>query len=274
MLATQLYNLLNVTVYDGIYNHDKKFSLMSLTSPYTTTKKPAVQSCRICALSSLCLPAALDEKMIDELKRIVDSDKRFAQKQVIYSQGGLFQSLYVVKSGAVKTYITDTRGDEHITGFYLPGEIVGLESIAGRKYLSTAISLTDSYLCKTDYPRLAQLRKNNPALSDWAINLFSQSLASGHDFFNCLSHHSAISRLATFILLISKRTSRTEQHQLNFTLTMSRQDIGNYLGLASETTSRAFSRLAETKCIEKKNRQINIIDLSHLMQLSALDSAL
>ncbi|MDX2424940.1 MAG: helix-turn-helix domain-containing protein [Cycloclasticus sp.] len=247
---------------------------MSLTRDCSHTKKPTVQSCRICALSSLCLPAALDEAMIDELKSIVTSDRRFDQKQVIYSQGDPFQSLHVVKSGAVKTYITDTRGDEHITGFYLPGEIIGLESIAGRKYLSTATSLTDSYLCKANYPRLAQLRKNNPALSDWAINLFSQSLASGHEFFNCLSHHSAVSRLATFILVISKRTGRADRHQLSFTLPMSRQDIGNYLGLASETTSRAFSRLVETKCIEKKNRQINIIDLSHLMQLSALDSAL
>ncbi|MEH6502671.1 MAG: cyclic nucleotide-binding domain-containing protein [Cycloclasticus sp.] len=247
---------------------------MSQTSPYTSPKKSAVQSCRICALSSLCLPAALDEKMVGELKRIIASDKRFAQKKVIYSQGEPFQSLHVVKSGAVKTYITDSRGDEYITGFYLPGEIVGLESIAGRKYLSTAISLTDSYLCKANYAELAKLRKNNPALSDWAINLFSQSLASGHDFFNCLSHHSAVSKLATFILVISKRTSRTDRHQLNFTLPMSRQDIGNYLGLASETTSRAFSRLADDQCIEKKNRQINIIDLTKLMQLSALDSAL
>ncbi|MBQ0724345.1 MAG: helix-turn-helix domain-containing protein, partial [Cycloclasticus sp.] len=204
----------------------------------------------------------------------VASDKRFDQKQVIYSQGDPFQSLHVVKSGAVKTYITDSCGDEYITGFYLPGEIVGLESIAGRKYLSTATSLTDSYLCKADYAELAKLRKNNPALSDWAVNLFSQSLASGHDFFNCLSHHSAISRLATFILLISKRTSRSEHHQLNFTLPMSRQDIGNYLGLASETTSRTFSRLVDNNCIEKKNRQINIIDLTQLIRLSAIDSSL
>ena len=113
---------------------DKKFSLMSLTSPYTPPKKPAVQSCRICALSSLCLPAALDEKMVSELKSIVASDKRFAQKKVIYSQGDPFQSLHVVKSGAVKTCITDSHGDDYITGFYLPGEIVGLElQFVGRK---------------------------------------------------------------------------------------------------------------------------------------------
>lgn len=228
------------------------------------------QSCRLCTLSSLCLPAALDEKLITALESFISSGKRYAKNQSVYHQKEDFCSLYVVKAGAVKTYITDVNGREHITGFYLPGEIVGLESIAGRKYLETALTIADCHLCKIDYSQLAQLRKNHSSLSDWAINLFSQSLASGHDFFNCLSQNTAVAKLATFLLVISKRTSRSGKYQLDFHLPMSRQDIGNYLGLASETSSRAFSRLVEQQCIEKKNRQIRITHFDKLVATSSL----
>ena len=210
------------------------------------------EDCKECSLSSTCLPSAFDEYETHKLNKIVSSAKNHSRQQSIYHQGGEFQSLYVVKSGALKTYITNSKGDENITGFYLPGDIVGLESISKKHYLSTAKTLTDTRLCKINYQALAELRKNTPSLSDWAINLFSQSLASGHDFFNCLSQHTAVARLATFLLVISKRTSRSELYQTDFHLSMSRQDIGSYLGLANETTSRAFTRLVEKNCIQKK----------------------
>jgi CRP/FNR family transcriptional regulator len=236
----------------------------------STQQSPSEQSCRLCALSALCIPAALDDALITELESFISSGKRYAKNNTVYRQKENFCSLYVVKAGAVKTYITDVNGREHITGFYLPGEIIGLESIAGREYLETAVTLADCHLCKIDYAQLAQLRKNNSSLSDWAINLFSQSLASGHDFFTCLSQHTAVARLATFLLIISKRTSRTGDYQLDFSLPMSRQDIGNYLGLASETSSRAFSKLVEQQCIEKKNRRIRITDFDKLVAVSSM----
>ncbi len=246
---------------------------MSLTPSLANNKKTKRESCRLCALSSLCLPSALDEKMIIDLETFISSGKPYLPKENIYLQGEAFKALYVVKSGAAKTYLTNANGHEHITGFYLPGEIFGLESIAGRQYLSSAKALSDTRLCKVNYQQLATLRKNNSSLTDWAINLFSQSLASGHDFFNCLSQHTALSRLATFILAISLRTSRTSTQQLVFSLPMSRQDIGNYLGLAPETTSRAFSKLVEQGCLKKRNKDIEIIDQPKLTEFSLLSSS-
>ena len=230
------------------------------------------EDCTDCSLSSTCLPSAFDKSELNKLESIVSSRKEHPRHQCIYHQGTAFQALYIVKSGALKTYITNSKGDENITGFYLPGDMVGLESISKRTYLSTAKALTDTLLCKIDYQQLAELRKSTPSLSDWAINLFSQTLASGHDFFNCLSQHTAVARVATFLLVISKRTSRSDQYQTDFQLSMSRQDIGNYLGLAYETTSRAFTRLVEKKCIHKRNKEISITDLEKLQQCSTLNT--
>ncbi|MEW4982412.1 MAG: helix-turn-helix domain-containing protein [Cycloclasticus sp.] len=230
------------------------------------------EDCNHCSLSNTCLPSAFDKSEVNKLERIVSSGKNHPRQQCIYHQGTTFQALYIVKSGALKTFITNSKSDENITGFYLPGDIVGLESISKRAYLSTAITITNTLLCKVNYQQLAELRKSTPSLSDWAINLFSQSLASGHDFFNCLSQQTAVARLATFLLVISKRTSRSDQYQANFHLSMSRQDIGNYLGLACETTSRAFTRLVEKKCIRKRNKEISIIDLTKLQQCSTLNT--
>jgi len=231
-----------------------------------------VEDCKECSLASTCLPSAFDERNAHKLDKIVSATKNHSRHQSIYHQGGDFQSLYFVKSGALKTYITNSKGDENITGFYLPGDIVGLESISKNHYLSTAKTLMDSRLCKVNYQELAKLRKNTPSLSDWAINLFSQSLASGHDFFNCLSQHTAVARLATFLLTLSKRTSRSEKYQTDFQLPMSRQDIGSYLGLANETTSRAFTKLVEKNCIQKMNKEIHIVDIGALQQCSNLNT--
>lgn len=229
------------------------------------------QDCKECSLSNACLPSAFDEHDTDKLDKIVSSSKDYQRQQSIYHQGDAFQSLYVVKSGALKTYITNSKGNENITGFYLPGDILGLESISKKYYLSTAKTLTESLVCRINYQELADLRKNTPTLSDWAINLFSQSLASGHDFFTCLSQHTAAARLASFLLVISKRTSRSDQYQKKFQLPMSRQDIADYLGLANETTSRAFTKLVEKNCIQKKNKEIEIVDLTHLQECSNLN---
>ncbi|PCH84537.1 MAG: FNR-like transcriptional regulator [Piscirickettsiaceae bacterium] len=238
--------------------------MASIPAHRTNSQRPD-ERCNFCALSPLCLPAAFDEENLNELESIISSGKQYLPKQTVFNQGDAFHSLHVVKSGAVKTYITDTTGNECVTGFYLPGEIIGLESIAGRIHLSTAATTTDCRLCIISYENLAKLRKNNSSLSDWAVNLFSSSLASDHSFFQCLSLHSANARLATFLLDISKRSSRTAKYQLEFTLPMSRQDIGNYLGLACETTSRAFSRLINSQYIKKNSRQITILDLAKLL---------
>ncbi len=229
--------------------------------------------CKECSLASTCLPSAFEEGDRYKLDSIISSAKNYSRHQTVYRQADNFQALYVVKSGALKTYITNTKGNENITGFYLPGDFIGLESISKKHYLSTAQTLIPSRLCKVNYQELANIRKSTPTLSDWAINMFSHSLASGHDFFSCLSQHTAIARLATFLLVISKRMSRSEHYQMNFHLSMSRQDIAGYLGLANETTSRAFTRLVEKKCIQKRNKDIKIIDLAGLKQCSNLDSA-
>jgi CRP/FNR family transcriptional regulator, anaerobic regulatory protein len=227
--------------------------------------------CKECSLSISCLPSVFDKNDTDKLDKIVSSSKSHHRQQSIYHQGDAFQSLYVVKSGAVKTYITNSKGSENITGFYLPGDIFGLESISTKHYLNTAKTLTESLVCRINYQEIAILRKNSPTLSDWAINLFSESLASGHDFFTCLSQHTAAARLASFLLVISKRTSRSEQYQRKFHLPMSRQDIADYLGLANETTSRAFTKLVEKKCIQKMNKEIEILDLTLLQECSNLN---
>ena len=230
------------------------------------TSKEQENGCQMCAFSSTCFPSAFGGVSADEIRSIISPEEKFYSKQITHEQGQAFHSLYVIKSGAVKTYINTVEGKERITAFYLPGDIVGLESIAGGIHLNSASIISDSRICKIDYANLAILRKENATLSDWAINVFSLSLAADHEFFQCLSLITASSKLATFLLNISKRSSRSEEHQLVFKLPMSRLEIGNYLGIAAETASRAFSKLADKKCIEKSSRQINIIDLAKLKE--------
>ena len=75
----------------------------------------------------------------------------------IFRQGEAFSSVYAVRSGAVKTCLTLADGEEQITGFYLPGEIVGLDAIGQQRHGNTAVALESTSVCAIPFDQLEPL---------------------------------------------------------------------------------------------------------------------
>ena len=87
-------------------------------------------ACTDCSVFQLCLPLGISEADLARLDGIIHRRRPLEPEQHLYRVGEAFHSIYVVRSGAVKTYISTPAGGEQVTGFHLPGEIVGLD--AGR----------------------------------------------------------------------------------------------------------------------------------------------
>ena len=135
--------------------------------PVNATKacphNPAV-SCNNCRLSGICLPLALESDEIVRLDNIVQRGRPLQKSHYLFREGDVFTSVYAVRSGAVKTYSITDAGDEQVTGFYFPGEVVGLDGIGQNRYASSAVALEVSAICEIPFAQIEDLSGQLPNL--------------------------------------------------------------------------------------------------------------
>ena len=169
-----------------------------------------------------------------------------------------------MRSGSVKGYSITDNGQEQVTGFYFPGEILGMDGIAKNHHASSARALETSSICEIPFDKLGELSQRIPSLQKHFFQLMSQEIAEDQQLLTLLSKNTADQRVAALLLSISARNKRRKLSAANFRLPMSRTDIGNYLGLTVETVSRVFSRFQKLGVLGVDNKEITIIDIESL----------
>ena len=178
----------------------------------------------------------------------------------IYRTGDGFTSIFAVRSGSIKTYLLDDDGVEQVTGFYLPGEILGFDGIGNNTHGCNVVSMETSTVCEIPFERIEELSLQIPVLQRHFFQLMSQQIESDHQMMMTLSKKNAEGRVATLLVSLSNRFSRRNLSAKSLRLPMSRMDIGNFLGLTIETVSRTFSRLQKEGIINVDGREIHIND--------------
>lgn len=220
--------------------------------------------CGNCRLNSLCLPLALESEDIEQLDSIIQRSKPLQKSNHLYREGDDFQSVFAVRSGTLKAYKTTDDGREQVTGFYFPGEIVGMDGISNNTHASSAKALETSALCEIPFASLERLSTLMPSLQRHFFQLMSREITADQQLITLLSKNSADERVAALLLSISTRNSRRKLSATAFRLPMSRVDIGNYLGLTVETVSRVFSRMQKMEILHVDNKEIEILDIEGL----------
>lgn len=226
-------------------------------------------SCQHCSLSNLCLPLAFGDGELDKLDEVVNRDRVFNRGEIVFAQSSPFRSCYAVKSGAIKTSVITEAGDEQITGFFMPGELVGLDSMSDESHASTAKALERTSVCEIPVNRLEELVHVLPGLQNHMFHLMSQEIRNSHQLSVLLSKNTAEERIAALLLSLSSRFRRRRLSATHFNLPMARNDIANFLGLAVETVSRVFTRFQNQGLIRARGRDLELLDLEAL-QLMAI----
>lgn len=221
-------------------------------------------SCLDCRLAELCLPYGLKKDEITQLTGIVKTKRPMQIDERLYVQGSECQSLFAVKSGSFRSYIANSDGVEQTIGFYLPGEIMGLDSLQNGRFTCNAVALETATVCELPLPRLNELCGKIPGLQAQMMRILGKEIASDHDKIILLGHRSAREKMATFLLMLSKRYSALGFSSTEFNLTMRRHDIANFLGLTIETVSRQLTELTKNGIITVKQRGIQINNLDSL----------
>ena len=225
-------------------------------------------NCGNCRLSSICLPFALETSEVDALDRIIQRSRPLQKGQHLYRESDDFQSVYAVRSGTLKAYRTTDDGREQVTGFYFPGEILGMDGISNNTHASSAKALETAAVCEIPFTSLEKLSAVIPHLQRHFFQLMSREIAEDQQLITLLSKSSADERVAALLLSVSTRNARRKLSATKFRLSMSRVDIGNYLGLTVETVSRVFSRMQKLEVLKVDNKEIEVLDVDALRDMA------
>lgn len=233
------------------------------------TPKAACSSCR---LRELCLPIGLDQDGLGRLDTLINRRQRVRAGQHIYRAGNPFHFLYAIRAGFFKAYTIDNDGFERINGFHMGGEIMGLDAISEDAHTSHAVALEDGEVCEIPFESLEDLIREIPPLQHQFHKIMSREIAQDHHVMKLLGSMTAEQRLVVFLLNLSARFAALGFSATNIHLKMSREEIGNYLGIKLETVSRTFSKLQADGLINIDRRQVSLHDLERLKRLIAFAS--
>ena len=231
---------------------------------------PGKVACQDCSLFQLCLPVGIDQADLAEVDSIIKRHRPIQRGDQLFASGDKFRSIYAVRSGSLKTSVLTEDGREQVTGFFLPGEIVGLDAIGTDEHTCTARALETTGVCEIPYDELESIGERIPSLPRQLLRIMSREMHHDQLMLLLLGKRSADERLAAFLFSLSQRFDLRGYSPNEFNLSMSRNDIGNYLGLAVETVSRLFSRLQEDGILLVHSRHVQLRDIARLQALAGI----
>ncbi len=224
-----------------------------------------IHFCSTCAFSSACQSQGYDKTALQELHILVEHIGPFREGEHIFREGDEFNAIAAVRGGTVKTYVVDSDGNEQVLGFFLPGEVIGLNAIHHAKYPCNAVALDTTMLCRFSFPKMALLASKMPGLQAQLFRLLSQDIGKAALL---AGDYSADQRMAAFLVSLSRRFAARGFSAKRFHLTMSRTDMANYLRLAPETVSRVLRRFQMEGLIQVERREIELSLLQQLEQMA------
>jgi CRP/FNR family transcriptional regulator len=241
--------------------------------PVQTSMKPAQNkfevACSSCNLRELCLPGSLCAEDLARVENIVYARRRLKRGESLFQAGTEFGAVYAVRSGFFKTSVVDGEGREQVTGFFMGGELVGLDGLGSGAYNATAVALEDSEVCVLPYALIEQMAREVPALQRHLHAVLAREIVRDHGVMLLLGSMRAEERLATFLINLSKRFVRRGYSRCDFQLRMTREELGSYLGLKLETVSRLFSQFQKDGLIEVNQKHVRILDTEGLERVLA-----
>lgn len=227
-------------------------------------------ACEECSLRELCLPLGLNSEDLSTLGSMVKRTRQLKKGEFVYRMGEPLTSLYAVRSGSAKTCEISATGEVQITGFHLPGELLGVDGISAERHHCDAVALEHTEVCEIPYDKLEHLAHKIQGLQHQLFKILGREIVHDGELLLMLGKMNAEERLAACLLSFSRRFEQLGYSGTDFKLSMSRQDMGDYLGLALETVSRLFSRFQDEGLLTVDGRHICIINRGRLAELAGI----
>lgn len=208
------------------------------------------------------------------LDHVIFPARPVRERDVLVRAGDPCDNLYIVRCGCFKTTVLDAYGGIQGTGFPMSGDVIGADGLASGMYASDAVALDHGEVVAISVARLDPLSRAHPAFPTMLYRLISREIVRDQAVLFLLGSLCAEARVAAFLLSLSERFGGLGYSRSAFLLRMTRQDIGNYLGLTIETVSRAMSALSQAGLIDVEHRCVNIVDRAGLKRIVSRSGAM
>ncbi len=213
----------------------------------TVTLKPATPraggrpgGCAACAVRGLTVCAPLDPNGLGEIETL-STAVTLAAGDALFDEGESADHVFNVTAGCLKIFKLLPDGRRQVTGFLFSGDFLGLASSELYAYSAEAVSAVR--LCRFQRRKLDGFLGRHPEVERRLLSKASHELAEAQEQMLLLGRKTAKERIASFLLLLSRRAAARGDAAEPVAVPMSRTDIADYLGLTTETVSRTFTRL-------------------------------
>jgi len=192
--------------------------------------------------------------------------RAYKKKEFVFMEDQAPNDLFYVVKGEVKSYKVTATGKELITGIHHPGDFIGYASLLDEKpYIESAITMEDSLLALIPKEDFIQLLYSDKEVAHQFIKLLSNNLAEAEERLLDLAYRSVRQRVARALLKIStQHNGNTEK-----VVTISRQDISNIVGTATESLNRTLADFRDEGLIDISGEGIRLTEkhkLEHIVE--------
>ena len=192
------------------------------------------------------LPLNLDDYTLDT----------YSKKQVVYSEGKRPRYLYYLRSGKVKAFKSNENGKEYITDLYSQGDFIGYPAlIEDHNYEDTAVALEESDIIQIPRDEFQKLVYGDITVATKFIRIITQNVKDKEDRLLNLAYSSLRKRVAKALVDINEKFNQPGQSK---PIEISREDIAQYVGTATESLIRTLSDFKSEKLIEIKDGKISV----------------
>lgn len=228
-------------------------------------------ACQDCRFHDICGMPSSREKSFFCLSKVARRSRTLQKGESVYRAGMRFNGLFALKSGSAKLVHTDVKGREAIMAILLPGELSGFDGISTGNYRCSLVTLETSSCCDLPPEALQGVGEKMPPLRSLILRRTGEQIEQSIERI-AAAQRTAEERLAGFLLDLGARYHARGYSGEEFNLPLTRQEIGNHLGLALETVCRLLTRFETAKLIEVDGKFIKILCMDELRKAAGFQN--
>ncbi len=226
-------------------------------------------SCASCEMHALCLPFEVAGKSLDLIEGVLHRRKLIKKNETLFFVGDTFETFECVSAGSFKLVVPGNLG--RVAGFSYAGEMLDAGAMYTGKHCYDAVALENSYVCAISQKSVEEISHQIPDFQGRLIRLMSEQLFHVNRLMTLLTgRRKADERLAAFLAGVSIRFQEHGFPAKEFRLSMARDDIASYLGLAKCTVSRVLARFHQRGLIVSSGKYFEIKDIERLKKSASL----
>ncbi len=226
--------------------------------------------CEVCSKRTDSIFCCTNGELLDEI-----SDSKscsiYKKGQVLFNEGGHPFGVYCVNKGKIKVSIVGDEGKEQIVRLAKDGDVLGYRSmLASERYNATAIALEESQVCFIPKEVFLSVLKTDRPLGMEVMKLLSTQLKEAEIKLTHLAQKPVRERLAETLLFLKETYGMVDDTNV-LAVQLSREEIANLVGTATETAIRLLSELNKEGVIELVGKKIKIINQRQLLRIANLN---